>query len=136
MVAVRDNEAGAAALGVRPATVRLGAFALSGAIASVAGYLFGGLLKDFSVQPDVALALLGRCWYRRRRRRDVGWRRHSHHRVVPPARAGAHAVVWHRPQHPAAGADERGWAAVRGPPVPGWAGGGRRRLARPRRHPA
>ncbi len=40
LVAVRDNEAAAASYGVDPVRLRLGAFALSGAIAALAGGLF------------------------------------------------------------------------------------------------
>ncbi|MHB8669095.1 MAG: ABC transporter permease subunit [Acidimicrobiales bacterium] len=63
MMAVRDNEPAAASMGVAPRRVKLGAFVLAGMIAACAGYLYGGLLVNFS-QPDtfaaeLSLALLG-----------------------------------------------------------------------------
>jgi ABC-type branched-subunit amino acid transport system ATPase component/ABC-type branched-subunit amino acid transport system permease subunit len=51
MIAVRDNEPSAASLSLAPQRVKLMAFALSGAIASLAGFLYGGLLINFSNQP-------------------------------------------------------------------------------------
>jgi ABC-type branched-subunit amino acid transport system ATPase component/ABC-type branched-subunit amino acid transport system permease subunit len=52
MLAVRDNEASAASLSLVPWRVKLTAFALSGAIASLAGFLYGGLLITFSANPE------------------------------------------------------------------------------------
>ena len=51
MLAVRDNEASAASLSLAPWKVKLSAFALSGAIATFAGFLYGGLLISFSADP-------------------------------------------------------------------------------------
>jgi ABC-type branched-subunit amino acid transport system ATPase component/ABC-type branched-subunit amino acid transport system permease subunit len=51
MIAVRDNEPSAASLSLPPRRVKLMAFAVSGAIASLAGFLYGGLLINFSNQP-------------------------------------------------------------------------------------
>ena len=51
MLAVRDNEASAASLSLAPWKVKLTAFALSGAIATFAGLLYGGLLLSFSAAP-------------------------------------------------------------------------------------
>lgn len=48
MMAIRDNEAAAATYSVSPATVRLTSFALSGGLAGVGGWLYGGLLVNFS----------------------------------------------------------------------------------------
>lgn len=45
--AVSDNENAAAAMGVSPWRTRIAAFALSGAIAGLAGGLYGGLLVNF-----------------------------------------------------------------------------------------
>jgi ABC-type branched-subunit amino acid transport system ATPase component/ABC-type branched-subunit amino acid transport system permease subunit len=64
MLAVRDNEASAASLSLAPWRVKLTAFALSGAIASLAGFLYGGLLVNFSANPgtifgpDASLSLV------------------------------------------------------------------------------
>jgi ABC-type branched-subunit amino acid transport system ATPase component/ABC-type branched-subunit amino acid transport system permease subunit len=67
MLAVRDNEQAAAALGLSPAQVKLLAFAVSGMLAGVAGGLLAGLLVQF--EPDrftatqsltvVAIAVVG-----------------------------------------------------------------------------
>jgi ABC-type branched-subunit amino acid transport system ATPase component/ABC-type branched-subunit amino acid transport system permease subunit len=56
MLAVRDNEATAASLSLVPWRVKLTAFALSGAIASLAGYLYGGMLINFSSNPGTIFA--------------------------------------------------------------------------------
>ena len=56
MLAVRDNEASAASLSLAPWRVKLTAFALSGAIASFAGFLYGGLLINFSSAPGDTFA--------------------------------------------------------------------------------
>lgn len=48
MIAVRDNEPSAASLSIAPRRVKLTAFVLSGMIASLGGYLYGGLLVTFS----------------------------------------------------------------------------------------
>jgi len=48
MIAVRDNEPAAATLSVSPRRVKLMAFVLAGMIASLGGYLYGGLLVTFS----------------------------------------------------------------------------------------
>lgn len=50
LLAVRDNEAGASAYTVSPARAKLTAFAVSGALAAVAGGLLGGLLVRYG--PD------------------------------------------------------------------------------------
>ncbi|MGO9877597.1 MAG: ABC transporter permease subunit [Acidimicrobiia bacterium] len=47
MIAVRDNERAAAALGLSPTRVKLTAFGISGAIAGLAGGLLAGLLVTF-----------------------------------------------------------------------------------------
>jgi ABC-type branched-subunit amino acid transport system ATPase component/branched-subunit amino acid ABC-type transport system permease component len=51
MIAVRDNELSAASMAQSPRRVKLTAFAISGAIASLAGFLFGGLRINFSSTP-------------------------------------------------------------------------------------
>ncbi len=56
MLAVRDNEASAASLSLVPWRVKLSAFALSGAIASLAGFLYGGMLINFSANPETIFA--------------------------------------------------------------------------------
>ena len=48
LMAVRDNEPSAAALSVSPRRTKLAAFAISGMLAGAAGYLYGGLLVNFS----------------------------------------------------------------------------------------
>lgn len=48
MIAVRDNEPAAATLAVAPRRVKLVAFVLAGMIASLGGYLYGGLLVTFT----------------------------------------------------------------------------------------
>jgi ABC-type branched-subunit amino acid transport system ATPase component/ABC-type branched-subunit amino acid transport system permease subunit len=48
MVAVRDNELSAASLSVSPRRTKIQAFVLSGVIAGLAGYLYGGLLVNFT----------------------------------------------------------------------------------------
>mgnify|MGYP001297516315 CR=1 FL=1 len=62
MMAVRDNEASAAAMGVSPARVKLTAFVIAGMLAALAGYLYGGLLVNFSdptiFAPDYSLTLV------------------------------------------------------------------------------
>jgi ABC-type branched-subunit amino acid transport system ATPase component/branched-subunit amino acid ABC-type transport system permease component len=62
MLAVRDNEPVAAAMTVWPTAVRIGAFALGGAVATLAGALLGGLLQSYgqaNFPPDLSLTLLG-----------------------------------------------------------------------------
>ena len=51
MIAVRDNELSAASMAQSPTRVKLTAFAISGAIATLAGFLFGGLRINFSTTP-------------------------------------------------------------------------------------
>ncbi|MGH2725613.1 MAG: ABC transporter permease, partial [Actinomycetota bacterium] len=53
IVAVRDNEPAAATLSVDPRRAKLTAFVLSGMIASMAGYFFGGLLVQFGARPTI-----------------------------------------------------------------------------------
>jgi ABC-type branched-subunit amino acid transport system ATPase component/ABC-type branched-subunit amino acid transport system permease subunit len=48
ILAVRDNEAGAAVYGVSPAVAKLRAFALSGAVATMAGSMLAGLYVQFT----------------------------------------------------------------------------------------
>jgi ABC-type branched-subunit amino acid transport system ATPase component/ABC-type branched-subunit amino acid transport system permease subunit len=48
MIAVRDNEPAAATLSIPPRRAKLAAFVISGAIAALGGYLYGGLLVVFS----------------------------------------------------------------------------------------
>jgi ABC-type branched-subunit amino acid transport system ATPase component/ABC-type branched-subunit amino acid transport system permease subunit len=48
MIAVRDNDNGAASFGIAPAATKLTAFALAGGIAALAGALLGGLRGQFS----------------------------------------------------------------------------------------
>lgn len=48
MMAVRDNESAAAALSIDPRVTKLTAFALSGALAALAGILYAGLIVNFS----------------------------------------------------------------------------------------
>ena len=50
ILAVRDNEPAAATLSVDPRRAKLTAFVLSGMIASMAGYFFGGMLVQFGAQ--------------------------------------------------------------------------------------
>jgi ABC-type branched-subunit amino acid transport system ATPase component/ABC-type branched-subunit amino acid transport system permease subunit len=47
MIAVRDNEPAAATLSLSPRRVKIVAFVLSGLIAGLAGYFYGGLLVNF-----------------------------------------------------------------------------------------
>ena len=65
MMAVRDNEEQAAALGIRTRRVKLLAFVVSGMIAGLAGFLYGGLLVSFSgaglFAPSLSFALLGQA---------------------------------------------------------------------------
>jgi ABC-type branched-subunit amino acid transport system ATPase component/ABC-type branched-subunit amino acid transport system permease subunit len=56
MIAVRDNELSAASMAQSPRRVKLTAFAISGAIASLAGFLYGGLLINFSSNPGSTFA--------------------------------------------------------------------------------
>ena len=51
MIAVRDNEPSAASLAISPRSVKLRAFAISGMIAAFAGFLYGGLIVNFSSDP-------------------------------------------------------------------------------------
>ena len=51
MIAVRDNEPSAASLAISPRGVKLRAFAISGAIAAFGGFLYGGLVVNFSSDP-------------------------------------------------------------------------------------
>lgn len=52
LIAVRDNEPSAAALSVSPRRVKLTAFVVSGMIAALAGFLYGGLLVNFAYDPS------------------------------------------------------------------------------------
>jgi ABC-type branched-subunit amino acid transport system ATPase component/ABC-type branched-subunit amino acid transport system permease subunit len=59
--AVRDNEAGAAALAISPSRAKLTGFLVAGMIAAAAGYLYGGFLVHFDqgfFTPDASLALI------------------------------------------------------------------------------
>jgi ABC-type branched-subunit amino acid transport system ATPase component/ABC-type branched-subunit amino acid transport system permease subunit len=62
MMAVRDNEPAAAMLGIPPRRVKLVAFALSGMIAALAGWFYGGLLVTFTdpaaFSPELSMVLL------------------------------------------------------------------------------
>jgi ABC-type branched-subunit amino acid transport system ATPase component/ABC-type branched-subunit amino acid transport system permease subunit len=61
VLAVRDNEAAAAAFGVTPATVKLGVLALSGFVAAAAGVVWGQAWQSASVSqfdPALSLAIL------------------------------------------------------------------------------
>ena len=63
MIAVRDNEPAAASLSLSPRKVKMVAFVLSGMIAGIAGYFYGGLLVEFAraVRPspiDLSLTLV------------------------------------------------------------------------------
>ncbi|MCU1460055.1 MAG: transporter related [Acidimicrobiales bacterium] len=62
MMAVRDNEAATATLSVSPRRIKLVAFVLSGMIAALAGYLYGGMLVSFgdpnTFTPDYSLTLV------------------------------------------------------------------------------
>jgi ABC-type branched-subunit amino acid transport system permease subunit/ABC-type branched-subunit amino acid transport system ATPase component len=62
MNAVRDNEPAAATLGASPRRVKLTAFVISGMIAALAGYFYGGLLVSFrdtkTFTPELSLALV------------------------------------------------------------------------------
>lgn len=51
LIAVRDNELAASSLSVSPRRLKLQAFALSGMIAGLAGFLYGGLLVNFGYNP-------------------------------------------------------------------------------------
>ncbi len=51
MVAVRDNEVSATSLAINPRLVKLRAFVISGGIATLAGFMYGGLLINFSTDP-------------------------------------------------------------------------------------
>lgn len=53
LMAVRDNDSVAAALSVPPWRVKLIGFVLSGAIAGLAGYFYGGLLVNFTEAESV-----------------------------------------------------------------------------------
>ena len=63
LMAVRDNEPAAASLSLPPRRVKLTAFALAGMLASLGGYLYGGLLVNFTeaglFAPERSLALIG-----------------------------------------------------------------------------
>jgi ABC-type branched-subunit amino acid transport system ATPase component/ABC-type branched-subunit amino acid transport system permease subunit len=67
LIAVRDNERAAAAMGLSPARVKLTAFAISGAIAGLAGGLLAGLYVTFGAErftateslQVVAIAVIG-----------------------------------------------------------------------------
>lgn len=52
MVAVRDNELSAASMSVSPRRAKMQAFVLSGMVAGLAGYLYGGLLVNFTAALD------------------------------------------------------------------------------------
>src|SRR3954469_1314100 len=54
LIGVRDNEIGAASLGVPPRRAKLTAFVLAGVIASAAGMLYGSLLGGFN-DPNIFL---------------------------------------------------------------------------------
>ncbi|HEY5874289.1 MAG TPA: branched-chain amino acid ABC transporter permease/ATP-binding protein [Ilumatobacteraceae bacterium] len=56
MIAVRDNELSAASMAQSPKRVKLTAFAISGAIATLAGFLFGGLRINFSTTPGLTFS--------------------------------------------------------------------------------
>lgn len=61
IVAVRDNERGAATLGFSPFAVRLGAFAVSGAVAAIAGVLWLAVHRNISPEtfgPGTSLLLV------------------------------------------------------------------------------
>jgi len=57
MIAVRDNEPAAATLSVSPRTVKMTAFALSGVIASVAGWFYGAFQVSFSSNPRAVFSI-------------------------------------------------------------------------------
>jgi ABC-type branched-subunit amino acid transport system permease subunit/ABC-type branched-subunit amino acid transport system ATPase component len=59
MVAVRDNEPSAASLAISPRRIKLLAFMISGGIASFAGFLYGGLLVNFSRDPGSTFSAQG-----------------------------------------------------------------------------
>jgi len=63
MMAVRDNEEQAAALGIRTRRVKILSFVLSGMIAGLAGFFYGGLFVNFDAAgffaPQLSLVLLG-----------------------------------------------------------------------------
>jgi len=63
MMAVRDNEASAASMGVSPRRTKLAAFVIAGMMAAFAGYFYGGLLVSFSSRDtfaaELSLALVG-----------------------------------------------------------------------------
>ena len=71
MIAVRENELSAASLAQSPRRVKLSAFAMSGAIASLAGFLYGGMLINFSSNPGDRFG----PWRVAEPRRDRGVRR-------------------------------------------------------------
>jgi ABC-type branched-subunit amino acid transport system permease subunit/ABC-type branched-subunit amino acid transport system ATPase component len=56
MIAVRDNEASAGSLSLSPRRVKLTAFVISGAVAAVAGFLYGSLLTRFSSDPGAVFS--------------------------------------------------------------------------------
>src|SRR5581483_6035175 len=63
MIAVRDNETAAATMSLSPRRVKMSAFVISGMIAGLAGYFYGGLLVEFNdaVRPaylQVSLSLV------------------------------------------------------------------------------
>ena len=58
LLAVRDNEQAASAMGLSPARVKLFAFAVSGGLAGVAGGLLVGLLVQFTPEQFTATASL------------------------------------------------------------------------------
>ncbi len=61
IVAVRENEGAAASFGVAPSVVKLGAFALAGGIAGLAGALLAGLRTQFSASafgPEESLQIV------------------------------------------------------------------------------
>lgn len=57
MMAVRDNEPAAAAFSVSPRRTKLAAFVISGMVASLAGYFYGGLLGVFNEPSTFAAEL-------------------------------------------------------------------------------
>lgn len=61
MLAVRDNEDGAAAASVSPMRTKLVAFALAGALAGLAGALYGGLRVNFGPElfpPELSVSIV------------------------------------------------------------------------------
>jgi ABC-type branched-subunit amino acid transport system ATPase component/ABC-type branched-subunit amino acid transport system permease subunit len=59
MIAIRDNEAAAASFGLSPAVSKLGAFALSGGLAAIAGALYAGLNVYFQLDNGNGITSFG-----------------------------------------------------------------------------